>query len=145
MKRWLLFVLLLGLLFATVLPVSAAGNGLRSPFNFLGKIVAIGDGTVTVQVLAGNNLVRPFVGKELTVTVTDTTRFLEKVGDVTVPIAFDNLEVGDPVSVHGTYANDVWIASRITVGAKLIPFPASSLFNSTENLAFLRRPVPPEQ
>ena len=125
MKRWLLFVLLFGLLFATVVPVSAAGNGPRSPFNFVGKIVAVDavGNTVTVDFLRGNKLARSNADDSVTVTVTDTTRFIELVGDIAVPITFDDLEVEDPVSVHGTYANGVWTASRITVGAKLIHFP----------------------
>ena len=123
MKRWLLFVLLLGLLFATVLPVSAAGNGPRTPFNFVGRITEIGNGTVTMQVLRGNKLAKPNIDQTLTVTVTDATRFLEIVEDIAVPITFDDLKVGDPVSVHGVLVNGVWTASRITVGAKLIHFP----------------------
>jgi len=123
MKRWLLFVLLLGLVCATVLPVSAAGNGPRSNFTLTGKIVAISDGTVTVQVLAGSKPVRPYLKQDVKVTVTNTTRILELVGDIAVPITFGELEVGDPVSVHGVLVDGVWTASRITVGAKLIHFP----------------------
>ena len=123
MKRWLLFVLLFGLLFATVIPVSAAGNGSRSNFTLVGRITAIGDGTVTVQVLAGNKLAQPKIDQALAVAVTDSTRFLLNDGTVVTPITFADLKVGDAVSVHGTLANDVWTASRITVGAKLIHFP----------------------
>lgn len=123
MKRWLLFMLLFGLLFAAVTPVYAAGNNPRSNFTLAGKITAIGDNTVTIQVLAGNKTVKPFVGKELTVTVTDATRFLFNDGTVTTPITFADLKIGDPVSVRGKAANGVWTASRITVGAKLIHFP----------------------
>lgn len=123
MKRWLLFVLLFGLLFATVMPVSAAGNGPRSNFTLVGRITAIGDGTVTVQVLAGNKLAQPKIDQVLAVVVTDSTRFLLNDGTVITPITFADLKVGDAVSVHGTLANDVWTASRITVGAKLIHFP----------------------
>ena len=123
MKRWLLFVLLFGLLFTTVLPVSAAGNGPRSNFALTGKITAISDGTVTIQVLAGNKLVKDYLGKELVVNVADSTRFLLNDGTVVKPITFADLKVGDPVSVHGTLVDLVWTASRITVGAQLIHFP----------------------
>ena len=122
MKRWLLFVLVLGMLFATVSPAMAAGSGTRGTFTLAGKITAIGDGTVTVQVLTGNKLVNSYLGKELTVTVTDSTRFLLKDGTVVTPITFADLKVGDAVSVNGTVANQVWTAKRITVGAKLIHF-----------------------
>ena len=125
MKRWLLFVLLLGLLFATVLPVSAAGNGPRIPFNFVGKIAAVDPvgNTVTVDFIRGNKLARSNAVDSVTVKVTDTTRFLELAGDIAVPITFGELEIGDPISVHGVLVDGVWTASRITVGAKLIHFP----------------------
>lgn len=123
MKRWLLFVLLFGLLFATAMPVSAAGNGPRSNFTLVGRITAIGDSTVTVQVLRGNKLVQPNIDQTLTVAVTESTRLLEIVDEIAVPITFSDLEVGDPVSVRGNFVNGVWTASRITVGAKLIHFP----------------------
>lgn len=123
MKRWLLFMLVFGLLFTAVTPAYAAGKSPRSNFTLTGRITAIGNSTVTIQVLAGNKIVKPFVGKELTVTVTDSTRFLFNDGTVTKPITFTDLKIGDPVSVHGKFANDVWTVSRITVGAKLTHFP----------------------
>jgi len=122
MKRWLLFVLLLGLLFATALPVSAAGNG-RSNFTLAGRITAIGDDTVTIEFLSGNKTVKPYLDSEWPVTVTGSTRYLLKDGDLTVPITFADLKEDDLVSVHGTFVGNVWTASRITVGAKLIHFP----------------------
>jgi len=119
MKRWLLFVLVLGLFFASVSPAMAAGPGPRGTFALAGKITAIGDGNVTIQVLVGNKVVKPYAGQVLTVTVTTSTRFLLKDGTV---IAFADLKVGDAVSMHGTFVDQVWIASRITVGAQLIHF-----------------------
>ena len=119
MKRWMLFVLVLGMLFASVSPAMAAGPGPRGTFALSGKITSIGDGSVTVQVLAGNVLVKPYLTKDVTVVVTTSTRFLLKDGTV---IAFADLKVGDAVSVNGTVVNQVWTASRITVGAKLIHF-----------------------
>jgi hypothetical protein len=124
MKRWMLFVLVFGLLLSIVSPAMAAGpGGPRGRFALAGKITAIGDGTVTVKVLAGNKLVKPYVGQELTVTVTDSTRFLLKEGTAVTPITLADLKVGDKVSVNGRLANQVWTAKRITVGAKLVHFP----------------------
>jgi|WetSurMetagenome_2_1015567.scaffolds.fasta_scaffold447165_2 hypothetical protein len=115
MKRWLLLALVLGMLFVSV----AAGPGPRGNFALAGKINAIKDGTVTVQVLTGNMLVKPYLNKDLTVSMTSSTRYLLKDGTV---IAFTDLKVGDAVSVNGTVVNQVWTASRITVGAQLIHF-----------------------
>lgn len=123
MKRWFLFALLFVMMFAAVLPVSAAGNGPRSNFTFVGRIAETGDGTVTIEVLRGNKLAQPNIDQPLTVVVTDSTRFLLNDGTVVMPITFADLEVGDPVSVHGILVSGVWTASRITVGAQLIHFP----------------------
>ena len=123
MKRWSLLVILSVLLFATVIPVSAAGYGPRSSvFTFVGNINAIGGNTVTVQVLGANKLAQPNVAQTFTVTVTDSTRYLLNNGTVVVLITFADLKVGDAVSVYGTLVDGVWIASRITVGAKLIHY-----------------------
>ena len=124
MKKWSLLLILSVLLVATVIPVSAAGNGPRSSvFTFVGNITAIGEDTVTVQVLGANKLAQPNVAQAFTMTVTDTTRYLLNDGTMVTPITFADLQVGDAVSVHGTLVNGVWTASRITVGAKLIHFP----------------------
>ena len=119
MKRWLLFILVLGLLFAAVVPASAAGNGPRSNFTFVGRISEIGKDTVTIQVLRGNKISQPNIDQMLTVTVTSSTRYLSNDGTVVTPITFSDLKVDDAVSVHGTLVNGIWTASRITVGAKL--------------------------
>lgn len=124
MKRWMLFVLVLGLLFVSVSPAMAAGpGGPRGTFTLVGKIAAISEGHVTIQVFAGNKLVKPYIDQTLTVTVTASTRFLLKDGAVVKPITFADLKVGDAVSVNGKAANDIWTATRITVGAKLIHYP----------------------
>ncbi len=123
MKRLALFVFLIGLVFASASPVSAARNDLGGTFALTGRITAIGDGAVTVQVLGGNKLVKPYINQPLTVTVTASTRFLLKEGTTVIPITFADLKVGDPVSVNGTVANQVWTAARITVGALLIHHP----------------------
>lgn len=123
MKRLILFVLLFGLVFVSASPALAAGNGPRDTFALAGTVTAIGDGTVTIQVLGGNRLVKPYIGQPLTVATTASTSFLLKEGTVVVPITFADLKVGDAVSVNGIVANQVWTANRITVGALLIHFP----------------------
>ncbi|MBI5944766.1 MAG: hypothetical protein HY864_10395 [Chloroflexi bacterium] len=123
MKRLILFVLVFGLVFASVSPALAAGKGPRGTFALAGTITAIGDGSVTVQVLGGSKLVKPFINQALTVTVTASTRYLLKEGTTTTLISFADLKVGDSVSVNGTVANNVWTAKRITVGAQLIHYP----------------------
>jgi len=124
MKRWILFVLVLGLFLASTSPAMAAGpGGPRTNFVLVGEITAIADQTVTIQVLRGNKLVRPYFGQELTVAVTASTRFLLKEGTEIKPITFADLKVGDKISVKGRLAKQIWTAKRITVGARLVHLP----------------------
>jgi hypothetical protein len=122
MKRYLLFALLLGMLFATATTALAAGKGPTTTFALVGKIDSIGNGTVTVQVLGGNPAVKSHLNQTLTVSTTASTRFLLKDGAVVTPIAFADLKVGDAVSVSGKVVSQVWVASRSIVGARLIHF-----------------------
>ncbi len=132
MKKTLVLLLVLIFAFAAVFPAYAAGNnpgsgqgqkGPRGTFAMTGTITAIGANTVTVQVIRGNNLVKPYIGTQLTVTVTAATRYLFKDGTTTTPITFADLKVGDPVSVNGAVANGIWTTKRITVGASLSCLP----------------------
>jgi hypothetical protein len=123
MKKYLLFALLLGMLFATVTHALAAGRGPAAVFTLVGKIDSIGNGTVTVQVLGGNPAVKSYLNQLLTVNTAVSTRILRKDGTVVTPITFADLKVGDSVNVSGTVADQVWTASRITVGAQRIHYP----------------------
>jgi hypothetical protein len=98
-------------------------QGSHDIFVIVGKIVALGTNTVSIDVLRGNKLVQPILGTQISVTVTDNTRYLYKDGTTIAIIAFADLEVGQQVSVQGIFANDVWTADRITVGALLSCLP----------------------
>ncbi|KAF0106368.1 MAG: hypothetical protein FD146_2634 [Anaerolineaceae bacterium] len=103
----------------------------RGTFAITGTIAAIssdpisGAKTVTVQVVASNYLVKSFVGTPVVVTVTDQTRFMLRTSTTTTAtiITFADLQVGQPVSVNGIVANNIWTAQRITVGASLSCLP----------------------
>ncbi|MEZ0397116.1 MAG: DUF5666 domain-containing protein [Anaerolineales bacterium] len=139
MKKFSVILLVLVLALALVAPAAAAGNGPgsggsgngngqqgpRGTFAITGTITAIGPNTVTVQVYRGNTLVQPYLGTPVTVTVTAGTRYLFKSSSAATAtaITFADLRVGNPVSVNGTLANNVWTASRITVGASLSCLP----------------------
>ena len=143
MRKIVVLFVVLVIAFAFVVPVSAGRNGTgngngtggtgsgtgqgqqggRGTFALVGKITAIGTDTVTIDVLRGNKLVQPFVGTQVTVTVTPRTRYLYKDGTTTRVIGFADLQVGQAVSINGTLANNIWTASRITVGASLSCFP----------------------
>ncbi|MBN2388306.1 MAG: hypothetical protein JXB85_14920 [Anaerolineales bacterium] len=141
MKKTLVLMVTLVLVFALATPVLAGGKGpgtgsggqgsgqgqqdTRGTFAITGTITAIGANTVTVQVYRGNTLVQPFLGTPVTVTVSSATRYLFKssTSATATAITFADLRVGNPVSVNGTVANDIWTATRITVGASLSCLP----------------------
>lgn len=127
MKRWALLLLTLVIVAAMATPALAAGKTppKRQPFNLVGRITAVDTGaaTVTVEVLRGNRVVKPFIGKTVTIQTDAATRFLKKTDTGTVPITLADLQVGDAVSVQGRLAGDVWTANRITVGASLTGLP----------------------
>jgi hypothetical protein len=78
--------------------------GLRNPYALLGTIADI-DSTaraVTVTVVCGNRLVKPYFGQDVPLQTTDNTHFLLRNPDGTVTlIKFKDLSVGRNVSSHG--------------------------------------------
>jgi len=140
MKKMLVLLVVLMLTFAIVIP-AAAGNGpggggngtgpgtgqgqqgTRGTFAITGTIAAIGTNSVTINVTRANKLVQPYLGTQVTVTVTSGTRYLYKDGTTITTIGFADLKVGQPVSVNAILANNIWTVSRITVGASLSCLP----------------------
>ncbi len=120
MKRFIPLMLALALTFALFTPALAAGKG-NSTFALVGKITAIDPATqsVTVQVVSGNAQVKATIGKEVTLKTSTATLFRYTDGSITTVIKFIDLKVGQAVSAGGTLSGGVWIANRITVGAKL--------------------------
>ncbi len=123
MKKSLVMLLVSALLLLYALPAMAAGGG--SParsgaFTVAGNITAINGSAVTIAVAAGNPITQPYIGQSLEVQTTAATRFLLKTDAGTVAISLADLEVGQNVSAQGQVANNLWTATRITVGAGLI-------------------------
>ncbi len=138
MKKLFVLTIVLALVALTVVPALAAGsppeakgcvNGFclqKAPFALVGTIANLDPDTrtVTVTVVCGNLLVKPFIGENLTLQTTDATRFLQRVpGSTAIPITFEDLAVGQKVSSYGVLVNGIWTAGRITVGAKLNCLP----------------------
>ncbi len=120
MKRFLPILLALVLTAGFFTPVLALGKG-NPPFALVGKITAIdlAARSVTVQVVSGNALIKPYIGQTITIKSTTGTLFRYTDGTVTTVIKFEDLKVGDAVSAGGTFLGGIWTASRVTVGAKL--------------------------
>lgn len=98
-------------------------KGSPGKFTLSGTITGIGTDNVTIEVFRGSKVVKPYLSTELLIYVTASTRYLMKEASIVVPIEFEDLEVGQLVSVNGTLASDTWTALRITVGASLIHLP----------------------
>ncbi|MEI7847255.1 MAG: hypothetical protein WCK35_15760 [Chloroflexota bacterium] len=123
MKRFTILMLVLILSLTLVTPALAAGKppSAKGPFALVGKISAIDPvaKTVTVQVLRGNALVKPYFSKTVIIQTTTLTRYMFTDGVSKKVITFNDLVVGKSVSIGGLLANSVWTATRITMGAKL--------------------------
>lgn len=127
MKKILLLTIVLGLALSLTTPaVAAALQNTRQygTFSLVGEIVGLDamNQMVTVKVLHGNRWVKAYIGSELTIATTTSTRFLTNDGFTTTPISFSDLAEGGQVSVLGKLVNDVWTATRITVDLK-VPCP----------------------
>ena len=123
MKKMVSLFIALVLLVGVAMPAFAAGEPSRhgrAPFTLAGTITAIQGTTVTVHVVAGNYVVRPYIGQDLALQTTTATRFLLKTATGTVVITLADLAVGQNVSAQGTFVAGAWTAERITVGAQII-------------------------
>jgi len=87
----------------------------QQAFSLTGAITALDTGSITVLIHNGNRLVKPYIGQELVVQVTDTTRYRQWTPDGCIPITFEDLEVGDTTSLQGTVSEEVFTAARVTV------------------------------
>jgi len=134
MKKLFILTLVLVLLASMAIPAFAAGPGRaggrgkggKAPFALSGVIAGIDPtaGTVTVTVACGNKLAKPYLDQPLNLQTTSTTRFLlRNLDSKATKITLNHLEVGQKVSVQGRVANNVWTATRLTVGAELTCLP----------------------
>lgn len=102
---------------------AAGGQQLRQGgqvFALIGTITALGTDSITVQVQGGNRLVRDYVGQELTVQVTEGTKYMRWTEGGSVPITFADLSVGDSTNIRGLASDDLFTATRVTVDVPLL-------------------------
>jgi hypothetical protein len=127
MKKILILTIVLGLALSLTTPALAAAPQITrnyGTFSLVGEITGLDslNQMVTVRVLQGNHWVKASIGFDLTITTTDSTRYLVNDGITTTPITFSDLAVGDRVSVLGKLVDGGWTATRITVDLK-VPCP----------------------
>ena len=84
-------------------------------FTLTGVITDLGSDTITVLIYNGNRLVQPYVGTELVVQVTESTRYLQWSPDGCSPISFDDLEVDHTTSMQGMVSDGAFLADRVTM------------------------------
>jgi hypothetical protein len=89
-------------------------------FSLVGVITALDGDTITVEVYHGNRIIRPYIGGELTIKLTSSTRYRQWTSDGCIPISFDDLEVGGTTSIQGTVSGGAFIADRITVDVPML-------------------------
>lgn len=125
MKRLIVILLVVVIAFSISAPVFAQAKstqGANGIYTLVGTITAVDtvNKTVTVHILRSNLLARPFKDTDVVLTTLETTRFLEKNGEVITVIKFEDLAVGDMVSSRGKIVAGVWKAFRITVNPLLL-------------------------
>jgi hypothetical protein len=134
MKRLFSVLVLFVLVVATTAPAFASGpdlsagrgKGGKAPFALSGVITGIDlpAGTVKVTVACGNKLVKTHIGQSLSLQTTVMTRFLlRNAGSKATKITFNDLAVGQSVSLQGQLLNNLWSVTRLTVGAELTCLP----------------------
>ena len=128
MKKSLVVLMVVALLAVSAVPAFAARGVPPQPptpnkgglFTLVGTIAAIDGSVVSVTVVNGNPIAKPYVGQTVALQTTAATRFLLTTPTGTVVITLADLQVGQNVSAQGKLANGTWTASRITAGAKII-------------------------
>jgi hypothetical protein len=124
MKKLFPLLLALVLLLATAAPAMAAGAPPgRTFFSAVGPIVDIQSGMITVNVVTGSTLVKPYIGQDLPIHLNNQTRILVSTDAGTVVGTFSDLEVGQMVSVRGSYTNDEFTAKLITIDVRTTGLP----------------------
>ena len=133
-KRWMLLILVVLTALIAAAPALAAGPGNQNRqenqhrygvgvpqlhngqnFTLTGTITVLGADSITVLIRNGNHLIKPYIGQELVVQVTESTRYRQWTPEGCVPITFEDLEVGDTTSIQGTVSEEVFTAARVTV------------------------------
>ncbi len=99
----------------------------RGTFALTGQVTAVDtvNQTITLTVVRSNKLVKAYVNTNVTIVITSTTKFLYKSSSIATAtkITFNDIQVGDYISVTGTVANNVWKTTRVTEGATLNCLP----------------------
>jgi hypothetical protein len=84
-------------------------------FAVTGIITAVGGDSITLVVYNGNRFAKPYFGQELTVLVTENTRYWQWTPDGYLPIGLGDVQVGDTTSIRGLVSGETFTATRVTI------------------------------
>lgn len=126
MKKLIFLLVVVGLLASGAVPAAAQGEpthggpGHGGPMHgvgLMGNVVSVNPAAKSfeVKVLSASMALHDKIGQTLVVTTKDTTRFFDRM----TPIQFEDILVGDTVSVQGTLNADrtAITADRVTIAA----------------------------
>jgi hypothetical protein len=105
---------------------TSSGKGGKMPSVLIGTITGLDpvNRTVTVTVVSANTAAKDTIGQTITFMTSVSTCFVLRNPDgLGTPITYEELAVGQNVSVAGVLSETGWTATRITVGAELLCLP----------------------
>jgi hypothetical protein len=105
---------------------NSTGKGGKMPNVLIGTITSLDPltRTVTVDVLSANTAAKDYIGQVITFLTGESTNIVLRNPDgVGTPITFEELAVGQNVSVAGVLSETGWTATRITVDPELLCLP----------------------
>ena len=105
---------------------TSSGKSGKMPNVLIGTITSLDpvNRTVTVNVLSANIAAKDYIGQTITFMTTESTCFVLRNPDgIGTPITFEELVVGQNVSVAGVLSDTGWTATRITVDPELLCLP----------------------
>ena len=105
---------------------TSSGKSGKMPNVLIGTITSLDPvtRTVTVNVLSANTAAKDYIGQTISFMTSDSTCFVLRSADgIGTPITFEQLAVGQNVSVAGMLSDTGWTATRITVDPELLCLP----------------------
>jgi len=84
-------------------------------FTLTGTITTVDASAITVLVHNGNRFVKPYLGQELVVLVTENTSYWQWTPDGYIPIGLGDIQVGDTTSMRGLVSDGAFTATRVTI------------------------------
>lgn len=119
--RVLVVVVVLSLVSGVALAAEEGKRARGAKFSLVGEIVGktVDPNTLKIRVCAGNQVIVPWIGQQVSVQFTTATRIRPYGAPPGVLMDFSQISVGQEISVNGMYdaTTGTFTADRATVGA----------------------------